>query len=93
MGPLGIKVTIIETGGSRTGFAGSSSELSEGRSEYDSTVGASVRFQRNYNGKQPRDPGEGSGSALLQDCSRVVGHRKYPLCIHWLHMIFNLWRN
>jgi NAD(P)-dependent dehydrogenase (short-subunit alcohol dehydrogenase family) len=56
IGPLGVKVTIIEPGGFRTDFAGSSTELNEGRSEYDSTVGASVRFQRSYNGKQPGDP-------------------------------------
>jgi hypothetical protein len=36
--------------------AGSSTELSEGHPEYDSTVGATARFQRNYNGKQPGDP-------------------------------------
>ena len=55
IGPLGIKVTIVEPGGFRTDFAGSSTQLSEGRPEYDSTVGASVRFQKNYNGKQPGD--------------------------------------
>ena len=54
--PLGIKVTIIEPGGFRTDFAGSSTNLSEGRPEYDSTVGATARFQRDYNGKQPGDP-------------------------------------
>lgn len=46
IGPLGIKVTIIEPGGFRTDFAGSSTQLSEGRPEYDSTVGAAVRFQK-----------------------------------------------
>jgi len=56
IGPLGIKVTIIEPGGFRTDFAGSSTQLSEGRPEYDSTVGAAVRFQRSYNGRQPGDP-------------------------------------
>jgi NAD(P)-dependent dehydrogenase (short-subunit alcohol dehydrogenase family) len=56
VGPLGIKVTIVEPGGFRTHFAGSSTELREGRPEYDATVGATVRFQRNYNGKQPGDP-------------------------------------
>ena len=56
VGPLGIKVTIVEPGGFRTDFAGSSTELREGRPEYDATVGATVRFQREYDGKQPGDP-------------------------------------
>jgi hypothetical protein len=42
----------------------SSTELSEGRSEYDSTVGASVRFQRSYNGKQPGDPAKAAAALL-----------------------------
>jgi NAD(P)-dependent dehydrogenase (short-subunit alcohol dehydrogenase family) len=54
--PLGIKVTIIEPGGFRTDFAGSSTTINEGRPEYDSTVGAAARFQRDYNGAQPGDP-------------------------------------
>src|SRR5208337_4922559 len=54
--PLGIKVTIVEPGGFRTDFAGSSTKLSEGNPDYDSTVGATARFQRDYNGKQPGDP-------------------------------------
>jgi NAD(P)-dependent dehydrogenase (short-subunit alcohol dehydrogenase family) len=65
IGPLGVKVTIVEPGGFRTDFAGSSTELREGRAEYDSTVGATVRFQRNYNGKQPGDPAK-AAAALLQ---------------------------
>jgi NAD(P)-dependent dehydrogenase (short-subunit alcohol dehydrogenase family) len=56
VGPLGIKVTIVEPGGFRTDFAGSSTELREGQPEYDATVGATVRFQRDYDGKQPGDP-------------------------------------
>ena len=54
--PLGIKVTIVEPGGFRTDFAGSSTNLNEGRPEYATTVGAAARFQRVYNGKQPGDP-------------------------------------
>ena len=54
--PLGIKVTIIEPGGFRTDFAGSSTTINEVRPEYDSTVGAAARFQRDYNGTQPGDP-------------------------------------
>src|ERR1700719_2254956 len=56
VGPPGIKVTIIEPGGFRTDFAGSSTRIREGRPEYDSTVGAAARFQRNYDGRQPGDP-------------------------------------
>src|ERR1700686_4896753 len=64
IGPLGVKVTIIEPGGFRTDFAGPSTELREGHSEYDSTVGASVRFQRSYNGKQPGDPAKAAAGLL-----------------------------
>src|SRR5208337_3948398 len=35
---------------------GSSTTINEGRPEYDSTVGAAARFQRDYNGAQPGDP-------------------------------------
>lgn len=56
VGPLGIKVTIIEPGGFRTDFAGSSTALFEGRPEYAATVGAMADYQRNYNGRQPGDP-------------------------------------
>jgi NAD(P)-dependent dehydrogenase (short-subunit alcohol dehydrogenase family) len=64
VGPLGVKVSIVEPGGFRTDFAGSSTELREGRPEYDSTVGASVRFQKNYNGKQPGDPAKAAAALL-----------------------------
>jgi NAD(P)-dependent dehydrogenase (short-subunit alcohol dehydrogenase family) len=74
VGPLGVKVTIIEPGGFRTDFAGASTELSEGRPEYASTVGASVSFQRTYNGNQPGDPAR-AAAALL----RVVSLPEPPL--------------
>jgi hypothetical protein len=59
-----VKVTIIEPGGFRTDFAGASTELKEGRSEYASTVGASVSFQRSYNGNQPGDPAKAAAAVL-----------------------------
>ena len=64
VGPLGIKVTIVEPGGFRTDFAGTSTELHEGRPEYDVTVGAAVRFQRDYDGKQPGDPVKAAAALL-----------------------------
>jgi NAD(P)-dependent dehydrogenase (short-subunit alcohol dehydrogenase family) len=68
VGPLGIKVTIVEPGGFRTDFAGISTDLREGRPEYDATVGATVRFQREYDGKQPGDPAK-AALALLHIAS------------------------
>jgi NAD(P)-dependent dehydrogenase (short-subunit alcohol dehydrogenase family) len=64
VGPLGIKITIVEPGGFRTDFAGSSTELRVGRPEYDATVGATIRFQRDYDGKQPGDPVKAAAALL-----------------------------
>jgi NAD(P)-dependent dehydrogenase (short-subunit alcohol dehydrogenase family) len=64
VGPLGIKVTLAEPGGFRTDFAGSSTALCEGRSEYDATVGTTVRFQRDYDRKQPGDPAKAAAALL-----------------------------
>jgi NAD(P)-dependent dehydrogenase (short-subunit alcohol dehydrogenase family) len=54
--PLGIKVTIVEPGGFRTDFAGTSTVINAGQEAYASTVGATAAFQRNFNGMQPGDP-------------------------------------
>jgi len=64
VGPLGIKVTIVEPGGFRTDFAGSSTTIREGRPEYDATVGAVARFQRQYNATQPGDPAKAAAVIL-----------------------------
>jgi NAD(P)-dependent dehydrogenase (short-subunit alcohol dehydrogenase family) len=54
--PFGIKVTIIEPGGFRTDFAGSSQTILADNPVYAATVGAAARFQRGYDGTQPGDP-------------------------------------
>jgi NAD(P)-dependent dehydrogenase (short-subunit alcohol dehydrogenase family) len=64
VGPLGIKVTIVEPGGFRTDFAGSSTTIRDNRPEYDSTVGAMARYQRDYNGAQPGDPIKAAAAIL-----------------------------
>lgn len=64
VGPLGIKVTVIEPGGFRTDFAGSSTAIYEGRPEYAKTVGATADYQRNYNGRQPGDPAKAAAVVL-----------------------------
>jgi NAD(P)-dependent dehydrogenase (short-subunit alcohol dehydrogenase family) len=74
VGPLGIKVTIVEPGGFRTDFAGSSTTIHESRPEYDGTVGAAVRFQRDYNGRQPGDPAKAAAAII-----HVAGLDEPPL--------------
>src|SRR5690606_6114431 len=64
MALVGVKVTVVEPGGFRTDFAGASTSLRAGRPEYDAVVGATVRKQRAYDGRQPGDPAR-AAQALL----------------------------
>lgn len=64
MALIGVRVTIVEPGGFRTDFAGSSTAIEAGRPEYDAVVGAAARMQRAYNGNQPGDPRRGAKVVL-----------------------------
>ncbi|MGY3790724.1 SDR family oxidoreductase [Streptomyces antibioticus] len=54
--PFGIEVTIVEPGGARTSFAGSSLQLSEPLAAYDNTPAAAVRVFKDIAVPVPGDP-------------------------------------
>jgi NAD(P)-dependent dehydrogenase (short-subunit alcohol dehydrogenase family) len=57
--PLGIRVTIVEPGPHRTGFAGrESARLAEPIDDYAETVGAARDVFADMDGTQPGDPGQ-----------------------------------
>jgi NAD(P)-dependent dehydrogenase (short-subunit alcohol dehydrogenase family) len=56
--PLGIKVTVLEPGGMRTDWAGSSMTVPPVSAPYEPTVGAFAKMLRDYPGQEPTDPGK-----------------------------------
>jgi NAD(P)-dependent dehydrogenase (short-subunit alcohol dehydrogenase family) len=54
--PFGIKVTVIEPGGMRTDWAGSSMTIPPVSEPYEQTVGAFVQMLREHSGQEPSDP-------------------------------------
>ena len=71
---FGIKVTIIEPGGFRTDWAGSSMSVGEISDEYQATVGVLNDYRRQHSGKQQGDPAK-AAQVLLQ----VAGMENPPL--------------
>lgn len=78
MALIGVRVSVIEPGGFRTDFAGSSTSLREGRPEYDAVIGATARAQRAYNGRQPGDP-KRAGQAIVRLASLPHPPFRLPL--------------
>ncbi|MBR0991615.1 SDR family NAD(P)-dependent oxidoreductase [Bradyrhizobium japonicum] len=76
MALIGVHVTIVEPGGFRTGFAQAAHATGEGRTEYDAVVGAAVRMQRDYDGRQPGDPAKAAAVLL-----KIVEMDRPPLRI------------
>lgn len=56
MAPLGIKITVLEPGGIRTDWAGSSMRTPPISEPYKATVGAADEMRRSMSGKQPSLP-------------------------------------
>lgn len=72
--PLGIKVTIIEPGGFRTDWAGTSMSHIEPREEYLLTVGHMLERVRQSSGKQKGDPDKAAQAILT-----IVAEKNSPL--------------
>lgn len=64
MALIGVRVTILEPGGFRTDFAGSSTKLDPGRPEYAAVVAAQAERQAEYSGRQPGDPARAAQAIL-----------------------------
>jgi NAD(P)-dependent dehydrogenase (short-subunit alcohol dehydrogenase family) len=62
--PLGIKVTIVEPGGFKTDWAGSSMTIRESRPEYDPSVGAMIAYRAANTGMTTGDPVKGAAAIL-----------------------------
>ncbi|RDW93475.1 BcBOA17 protein [Aspergillus mulundensis] len=54
--PFGVKVTVLEPGGIRTDWSGSSMRIPPVSEPYQSTVGAFAKFVRGHNGSEPSLP-------------------------------------
>jgi NAD(P)-dependent dehydrogenase (short-subunit alcohol dehydrogenase family) len=63
--PLGIKVTVLEPGGIRTDWAGSSMRTPPISESYKATVGAADEMRRSMSGKQP---------SLPEKIARIIVH-------------------
>ncbi|RKG86900.1 oxidoreductase [Corallococcus terminator] len=72
--PFGVKVTIVEPGGFRTDWAGSSMTIPAIGPDYSPTVGAVAERMRESSGHQPGDP-DRAAQVLLQ----VVALESPPL--------------
>jgi NAD(P)-dependent dehydrogenase (short-subunit alcohol dehydrogenase family) len=58
--PFGIDVLIVEPGGFRPDWQGSSMQLHPAGQDYDQTVGEFNRMRQRTNGTQPADPARGA---------------------------------
>jgi len=76
--PFGIDVIIVEPGGFRTDWQGSSMQLQPAGPDYDQTVGELNRMREKTNGIQPGDPVRG-GTHILGACGGAPRTRRRVL--------------
>lgn len=69
--PFGLKVTIIEPGGFRTDWAGSSMSHVEAGEDYQGTVGKLQAYIREKTGTEPGDPAKGHKRSLPLSMRRI----------------------
>jgi NAD(P)-dependent dehydrogenase (short-subunit alcohol dehydrogenase family) len=74
VGPLGLKVTLIEPGGFRTDWAGSSMQHIAPRDEYQATVGGLLAHLRDTTGKENGDPDKAAQAIIA-----IVNEENPPL--------------
>ncbi|MZQ83061.1 SDR family NAD(P)-dependent oxidoreductase [Paenibacillus sp. 5J-6] len=74
VGPLGLKVTLIEPGGFRTDWAGSSMQHIAPRDEYQATVGGLLKHLRDTTGNENGDPDK-AAQAIIS----IVNEENPPL--------------
>jgi NAD(P)-dependent dehydrogenase (short-subunit alcohol dehydrogenase family) len=72
--PLGIRVTVVEPGGMRTDWSGSSMRIGEIRSDYQPTVGLLQRSHRANNDIMRGDP-----ARVAQAILRIASEKEPPL--------------
>lgn len=73
-GPLGVKVTVMEPGGIRTDWAGSSMTIPPVSEPYQPTVGAFVDMIKQYAGQEPSLP-----EKIAEICLKLAGTEDPPL--------------
>jgi len=74
VGPLGIRVTVVEPGGMRTDWAGSSMRIDEIRSDYQATVGA-----RSSHLRENADAMRGDPAKVAQAILRISSEKEPPV--------------
>ena len=74
VGPLGIRVTIVEPGGFRTDWGGSSMRIGEIREDYEATVGSYVKAAREHGDAVRGDPAKAAQAIL-----RIASEKEPPL--------------